>query len=506
MKRLFLFCIITALVCSSMCACYGRTNTAGTDAVEGADAGGGTDAGAGADAGEGEDTGAGADAGAGTGSGTVQDPGEQKQADGDDSSGGGGLQFLSNRFGKSACNTESGYYYLTEEAKELKDGSYGTHLRYMDFASRREIYLCSTAGCRHDTLDCPAVFANDDFPTTSTLIFVLGDQLYILGRESDDDGSVSTDYTVTEKGAVPTEKKPAALYRANLDGTGREKIYTFDAAVMLEDQIIGNEKGIYVVTKKLSSEKDGNQTFTTSSERKLEFLDFHSLSLREVCSMEFNDHISWKIIGCSQNEFLLTGTDFGRELSREEEQDDDAYRKLYNNSFQIFAALRPEENSAKGGNLKELVRQSNEYFHSVQIVGDSLYVSSSENQNIDKVNIETGERKKLCKLPQNQMMDVLGDTLCCQTWDLAGDHKWYFVNTKTGAVTHTSLVIPCNGWSLEFRGETSKDVLFVYDYDATGYPDGSYEIHQYKHALISKDDLFAGKENYRKIKMIDPKK
>ena len=48
------------------------------------------------------------------------------------------------------------------------------------------------------------------------------------------------------------------------------------------------------------------------------------------------------------------------------------------------------------------------------------------------------------------------------------------------------------------------DVLFVYDYDATAGGDGSYEIHQYKHALISKDDLFAGKDSYRKIEMVGP--
>ncbi|MDE6233056.1 MAG: hypothetical protein K2M60_06895, partial [Lachnospiraceae bacterium] len=60
----------------------------------------------------------------------------------------------------------------------------------------------------------------------------------------------------------------------------------------------------------------------------------------------------------------------------------------------------------------------------------------------------------------------------------------------------------CNGWAIDFRGETASDVLFIYDYDATDYNDGSYEIHQYKHALISKEDLFAEKDNYKKIEMI----
>ncbi len=45
-------------------------------------------------------------------------------------------------------------------------------------------------------------------------------------------------------------------------------------------------------------------------------------------------------------------------------------------------------------------------------------------------------------------------------------------------------------------------MLVVYDYDATKNSDDSYEIHQYKYALIAKEDLFMGNQNYRKINMI----
>lgn len=456
MKKRFVLFMIAVFICSSLCAC-GRNGNAG------------------------------------------QSSGTQQNTGGNASSGGGGLWFLSNRYGESACNTENGYYYLTKETKKLRDGSYGTHLMYMDFTAGREIYLCSTAGCKHDSLDCPAVFSYDDFPIHSTLLFIFGDHLYILSREYDNDGSVSQGTIQLGGDGSSVESQPAVLYRANLDGTGREKIFTFDAALTLEDKVIGNDKGIYVITKKLSADKDGNQTYTTSSERKLMFLDLSSLSLSEVCSMDFGDHISWQIIGCCQNSFLLCGVDFGREISRNEIWDDDVHKELYKNSFRVYALL-----SRDGGKPKELIRQSNKYDNSAKLLGDRLYLSSEENQNIEVLDIQTGEKKTLCTLPQNLMMDTLGGMLCCRGWDLVGDPAWYFVDTKTGAVTKTPLVIPRNGWALEFRGETKTDVLFVYDYDATESSDGSYEVHQYKHALIAKDDLFAGKDNYRKIEMIGP--
>lgn len=408
----------------------------------------------------------------------------------------GVLQLIGSSHDSSDCTTENGYYYLTEETVELKDGNYGSHLMYMDFAAGREIYLCSTAGCKHDSADCPAVFLYDDFPTVSSRLFVFQDNLYILSREYDDDGSVSQvigdDYAV--------EKKPAALYRAGLDGTERQKVYTFDPDLTLEDIIMENDSGIYVITKKLSADKDGNQTYTTSSERKLMFLDLQSFTIKEICPMTFDDNFSWHAIGCCRYGLVMCGTDFGRELSRDERwNDDDAYRELYLNSFEVYALL-----DINSGEMKELCRQANRNDNSVKIIGDSLYISSDENQDIEEINMKTGQKKKLCSLPQNLIMDVLGDTLCCRDWDLTKDHKWYFVNTKTGGITHSELVNKCNGWSLDFQGETSSDVLFIYDYDAETTDNETYDIHQYKYALISKEDLFAGRNNYRKIEMIGP--
>lgn len=464
MKKLFVLFMIATLICSLLCACGNKTGTADGS------------------------------------SGAGQNSGMQQNGGGSNASfGNGGLQLLSDRYDKSACVTQNGYYYLTFETTKLRDGNYGMHLMYMDFASGREIYLCSTAGCKHDSPDCPSVFLYDDFPQSTTIFFTIGDHLYILSREYDHDGSLSQGVITIGGDGTSVESSPAVLYRANLDGTDRKKIYTFDADLTLEDKVIGNDKGIYVITKKLSADKDGSQTYTTSSERKLMYLDLGSLSLSEVCSMDFGDHITWRIIGCCQNDFLLCGTDFGRELSRDEKWNDDVYKELYKNSHEVYALL-----SRDGGKPKEITRQSNRYESSAKLLGDCLYLSSGENQNIEALNIKTGEKKTLCTLPQNLIMDTLGDRLCCRAWDLAGDPIWYFVDTKTGEITHSPLKILCNGWSVDFCGETAQDVLFIYDYDATDHKDGSYSIHQYKYALISKDDLFAGKDNYRRIEMIGP--
>ena len=407
----------------------------------------------------------------------------------------GDLRFLCGR--DSNCSTENGYYYLTEETTKLRDGNYGMHLMYMDFATCQEIYLCSTAGCKHDTADCPAVFLYDDFPVSTTKLFIWKDALYILSREYDNDGAMSEN--VPSIGDVQPESTPAVLYKAKLDGTERKQIYTFDFDLTLEDMVVGDENGIYIITKKISTDKTDTISYTTSSERKLIFLDLESLYIKEICSMDFHDKISWNVTDCCRNSLILNGTDFGREISRDEQWNDDIYKSLYENSFDVYSILSLED-----GSKKEIYRDSNKYEHSSCVIGDTLYLSSSENQNIEGLNMITGEKKTVCALSQNLILDVLGDMLCCRDWNLAGDFTWYFVDTKTGKIHHSSLVNKCNGWDLEFYAETASDILVVNDYDAKKCSDESYEIYQKKCALIHKEDLFSGKENYRKINMIGP--
>lgn len=407
----------------------------------------------------------------------------------------GTLRFLCGS--ESNCSTENGYYYLTGETTKLRDGDYATHLMYMDFATCQEIYLCSTAGCKHDTADCPSVFLYDDFPMFTTKLFIWKDNLYILSREYDDDGTMSENILSFDD--TEPESAPAVLYKANLDGTERKQIYTFDSDLTLEDMVVGDENGIYIITKKVSADRTGTISYTTSSERKLIFLDLESLDIKEICSMDFHDKISWKVTDCCGNSLILNGIDFGREISRDEQWNDDIHKSLYENSFDVYSVLDLES-----GTATEIYRVSNKYEHSSRVIGDILYLSSSENQKIEGLNIITGEKKELCTLSHNLILDALGDMLCCRDWNLTGDFTWYFVDTKTGEIYHSGLVNKCNGWDLEFYAQTASDILVVNDYDAKKCSDGSYEIYQKKYALIHKGDLFSGKENYRKIKMIGP--
>jgi hypothetical protein len=411
-----------------------------------------------------------------------------------------GMEILCDSESLANCYTNDGYYYLTEEAAELKNGEYGTYLMYMDFATQQEIFLCSNTGCKHNTSDCPAVFLMDDFPTMSCGIFVYQDKLFVLSKEIDYEG-VASQVLSSSIGSemIETEASQATLYQMNLDGTNRHKVYTFDAGLTVEDIVLGNDDGLYFVTKKTSNTQGkDNNSITNSSEKKLVFWDMKSKSVEDVCSLSFDDGMIWKITGCYNNVLVLNGVDYGKDLSADDyASDGDAWDDLYKNSSEVIAILDLSTNI-----LSEKYRIDNSKEHSIAVMDNMLYVSYADTKEIKSVNLENNEEKTLCSLQQSSIMDTFDNTLCCRSWDLASDYTYYFVNTETGEIQHSSLVNESLGWALEYKAEIGSQVLAVYDYEATSLGDGAYDITQYKYALIEKSDLYAGNANYNRIKMI----
>lgn len=410
------------------------------------------------------------------------------------------LKILNDSDSSASCHTDDGYYYLTEEAVELKDGKYGTHLMYMDFAARQEIFLCSNTGCRHNTADCSAVFLTDEFPMMSSSVFTYREKLYVLSKEIDDEGAVGQNLSSGfEKEIIETESLPAALYEMNPDGTNRHKVLTFDAGLTVEDIVLGNDEGLYFLTKKLSNIMGkANSSLTTSSDKKLVFWDMNKKSVEEICSLSFDDGIMWKIIGCFNNTLVLNGIDYGKKLTFDDyTKSDKDWDTMYKKSKDVIAVLNLETKD-----LDEKYRMDNSIEHSVADMGNMLYVSYANASAIKSINLDNNKEKQLCSLSQNSIMDTFDNVLCCRAWDMASDYTYYFVNTETGKIKNSPLVNKSLGWSLEFKAEIGSRVLAVYDYEADSLGDGAYDITQYKYALIKKSDLYAGKAAYHPIKMI----
>lgn len=410
------------------------------------------------------------------------------------------IKRLTTRY-EQGCYTNEGFYYLTEDTLELSDGSYGRNLMYMDFASGQEIYLCNNAGCSHDTPDCTSVFSAKEFlDKDSIVLFIHENLLYILAKDIDEDGSVQMS-VVGDMPALVTESEsiPVVLYSINFDGTDRKKVYSFEPQVMVEDIIFGDKNGIYAVSKKIKQEKDGNSVYTTSASRKLVYLDFASQKEREVCTLEFGDNIDWQPADCYGRTIVLMGQDFGNGLSKKEQlnMSDDDYMNMYENSDDVFALLDIDT-----GNMREVKRINNKEEHSVFSDGQILYFTYQNDGSINSFDMASGEEKMLGTCEHNDIYTVFDNMICMRSWDIVNDATFYYFDINTGKVNHSAVVNKCNGWPLEFAAELDEKVLVIYDYEAVKDEDDAYDITGYKYALISKKDLFAGKDNFSPVKMV----
>ncbi len=415
--------------------------------------------------------------------GTQKKPEEKK-----DAASGGDLSLLYHMQRQYEISfTEDGYYYLTLESERIADGRHAKHLMYMDFDSGREIYLCSDASCTHNTADCTSVFPTDEFGWSS-VVFVMDDSLYILSKKADNDGSATAGVLGAGSDAA-VEAVPTVLYRTNPDGTGREKLYTFDPSVTVEDLVLGDAAGLYVITKKVSAEQSGGNTYQVSSQRKLCYLDLSSLKETVLFSMDFGDTINWDIIGCTGRKLVLYGIDFGREVSAEEKHSDD--NSIYDTSFDVFATC-----DVDSGALNEIYRVKTPKSRSYETDENNLYFCADGK--IISVDLQTGEKNTLYT-GQDTLWGIVGDRIYTRD---DSDRTLNFIDTSTGEITHCGLVDRSTGSSLVIVAVTESRVLAIYDSDVTPGSDGSYTVHGYRYGLISKDDLFHGRDNFVPIEMI----
>ena len=412
---------------------------------------------------------------------------------------GGSLRLLNDR--QMSFMTPEGYYYITEESAELSKDLWGRHIMYMDFATKKEVYLCNEPGCKHKDKNCTSVLAEEEFGS-DYLLFALNDRLWLVSKDQDEENTISTDmYFDEEEGISLKQKLPTVIYSMNRDGSDRKKEYSFEQDVTVDQVVLCDGENIYLAAKKVNTISEKQTTWHTATERELVRFRTEDSTMETVCSLQSDDKIRWYVDGCCGDKVILRGTKYNQNLSVQEEMalENEEYWKYANDSSEIYASLNPAN-----GSIKKIytIKNDPDSLTSTALLGGFLYVSKEKEGTIQKVDLKTGEVKKLADLKQNCIDGTMSDKLRCCAWDHTKPHI-YFVDINMGEVSHCTLVNQCNGWGLEIKGDTEDQVLLVYDFDATEDKEekGVWEISRYQYGLIDKKDLYKNIGNYQKIEM-----
>ena len=148
-------------------------------------------------------------------------------------------------------NFDKGYYYIKDEENRR-------NIKYFDYSAKKEIYLCNKPNCKHDTEDCSSYLDISE----SNDLFVYNNYLYLISGT----GSVVTvNLNFGEDGTslAQTGGQAPIIYRMNLDGTNKTKLFECPSGVKLTSSFIFEGNNLYTFFLKSKSIETAKSSYTS---------------------------------------------------------------------------------------------------------------------------------------------------------------------------------------------------------------------------------------------------
>ncbi|MCM1167402.1 MAG: hypothetical protein NC401_15455 [Ruminococcus sp.] len=404
------------------------------------------------------------------------------------------------------CGTESGFYGIRSNVAE---NGYPC-ITYIDYATRREVVLCSDSSCKHDSERCTAVLPRG-WGTFDKLFFHDG-RLYYFVTSYDEEGQMTAGQSDSEGGAYsndPPESIPAQIYRMDPDGSNRELVYTFEGNVVAETEALGDGDCIWFVTKEptVTRDEETGLTYKSAKNRVLVRLDLNERKIVEQIPIPEKDNVSKRVVGVCGGKVIFGGIAYPDGKGMEDYLDIlapspvfgdtsgmDEYREFMNTCEFAFFALDVTDKT-----MREIYRAG---FGDISLdftqIGERLYIPPKESgAPVTVLDLNTGNTEEF-PTPEGYGLDgFVGERPVFITTD--GEYRRFFRDPDTGEM---------KDWVLEYdlsdvAAVCGEYALVIYDLAGEEQPDGSV-INAYDlYALISLDDLYNGRANFEPIEMLE---
>ncbi len=406
------------------------------------------------------------------------------------------------RDSESANCTEEGCYNF----KRLFEKVDFINLTYIDFASRREVVLCSDSSCKHDSELCSSYFSYDEiFPLTE--VFVFGEHLFVLSTETDDDGSMSAGVYHAEGYEPKQETRRPAIFRMNLDGTNREKIYEAALGDVIEGQVFGDGDDLWFVMKTPTVDiyEETGAVYYHSKNRALLKLSASTGTIAERIPLDDYNNIRLSIDGCAGDKIVLSGIAYPNGTSAwdnmnilapsqnvgDNPSDYWEFRKKW--EYVVFT-LDP-----KTKELKEVCREMYDTLSNIYFQDEWVYFLIDNK--LKRCSLLTSESEDV-ETPSGYRFDgfflnKMTFTRKTENWN---DDATYLTDIGGTELIKSAFQL---GVISDFRvlGVSGDKVVAVYEVEkipSVNNP-GAYNIGEQKIGLLMLDDLFSGKNSVEPI-------
>lgn len=165
---------------------------------------------------------------------------------------------------------EKGYYHIESEENQ-------NNIKYFDYSAKKEIYLCNKPNCNHNTEECSSYLNK----LNSHILFVYNNYIYLIenvGEIKSVSMSNNMENQLMESITTPF------IYKMNLDGTNRTKIFECPSGVEIGTDFICDGENLYTFfTKSKSVNIEKNSYTTVETEKNLVKINLKTQKYETIC-------------------------------------------------------------------------------------------------------------------------------------------------------------------------------------------------------------------------------
>lgn len=415
-----------------------------------------------------------------------------------------------------SCGTETGMYYMDS----LSLGKGNGYLMYIDYATKQEVYVCADSSCKHDSDRCTSFFSRDEFFTRdNSCMFSYGGSLYYLSLPNYSEGGVGTRPAINDD-----EERDQALYRMNLDGSNRERVFTFDKDIAVDSFVAGdgNDLWFYVRTPFIEYNEKTKMYYSNSKDKAMIRLSLSDRTIVERIPLKNNDRLDcYRVLGCVGDKFIFSVDDYPEGITIKnifEIRTDVAPGPEFIISDPRLEEIRQKTDEvnftldAKTKETKEIFRYNrvDGYGYRHYFSGDIMYICDYEDDSAVEVNMLTGEQtasEHFSPKDDYRVRGMLDGRFVFSPFvegDEPKDGPIYFSDPSTGEITKTELHSPA--W--QDRPIVESVVTFGGGYVLILGEEISIENKHfgvggfyYEYYVMTTDDFFNGVDNLMPVKV-----
>lgn len=405
--------------------------------------------------------------------------------------------------GKTGCGTDNGFYSI----KSNVAGGDLNCITYIDYATKQEVILCSDSSCKHDSERCTSIVA--DAVIGCSELFFYKEHLYYLVTDFDYEGGFSAGMVPSEEG-YPDDTlytTTSQLFRMNPDGTNRELMYTFGDSEIVEHFAVGDGDCLWFITKEPTIERDEKTGagYRGSKNRAAVRFDLNDRKIVEQIPISYKDNIDKQFIGIYKNKMLFGGIAYPDGKSAMDYIDIlapsptvgdttgmEEYLEFMSTCEYAFFALDITDKT-----MSEIFRTGfDKSVLGFEQIGDKLYIPAKDNTAFT-LDLNTGSTEDF-NIPEGYELDFfVGERPVYITADRG--HKRSIADPATGEMKKWLF----DSGSTNIIALNSDSALVVYKTVGEEVPGGGIKNPVDLYALISLDDLYNGRENFKPINMLE---